>query len=219
MWATITGSARGLGRGLALGFAERGYSLVLHARNNALLEETAQLAQKFKVQTKLIVGDLTDSKVLQNITDTSSAVGSSILLNNAAIPCPGKPFTELSSKEIADLLKVNLEIPISLTHSFWPRLKGTMSPAIIFLNSMVGIEPKLHRTIYTAVRFGLRGFTESLALEAKDSGIRVFGVYPTRIRSRPEYEYGFEVDEVVQMILEFYDHGTGTELILDGRPK
>ena len=98
-------------------------------------------------------------------------------------------------------------------------MKKRQSGTIVNVNSIVGLEEKPNRTVYTAVRFGLRGFTRALALEAKQSGVRVIGVYPTRIKSRPEYEYGFEVPQVVQETLAYIETTDGCELILDGRPK
>ncbi len=219
MWALVTGSGRGLGRGIALGLAERGYSIILHARDNSHLKETEQLVRKFDVKTKLVVGDLEDDATLEQLIKVSSELKAELLVNNAGIPCPGKPLEELADSEMKSLLRVNLEVPMALCHAFWPRLKAAKIGTIVNINSMVGIEPKLNRSVYTAVRFGLRGFTEALALEARACNVRIFGVYPTRVRSRPEYEYGFEVEEVVQRILEFIDSGNETALILDGRPK
>lgn len=219
MWALVTGSGRGLGRGIALGLAERGYSLILHARDSAHLKETAQLVEKFGVQTREVSGDLEEDKTIQKLIEISSELKAEMLINNAGIPCPGKPLQELSAAEMKSLIRVNLEVPMTLCHAFWPRIKANKKGTIVNINSMVGIEPKLNRSAYTAVRFGLRGFTEALALEAPPDIIRVLGVYPTRVRSRPEYEYGFEVEEVVRRILESIDSGNETALILDGRPK
>jgi len=218
MWAAITGAGRGLGRGLAEGFAKRGFSLVIHARDPKQLAETEAVCRSHGVNVHKVLGDLVDADLCAKLTEVCRSVGVEVLVNNAGIPCPGKSLDNLSEVEVADLLKVNFECPIKLASALWPKIKGSPKGCLININSMVGIEPKLNRSIYSAVRFGLRGFTEALALEVAGSQTRVFGVYPTRIRSRPEYEYGFEVSDVVQRIFEFYEKGAGPALVLDGRP-
>lgn len=219
MWGVITGAGRGLGRGLAEAFAQSGFSLILHARDAQALADTEAICRSFGVKTKCISGDLQDPSVLNQIINQANSLECGLLINNAGAPCPGKALLDIKSAEIDELIKVNLEIPIKLTHGIWSVLGRSPKSCVININSMMGIEPKLNRSIYSAVRFGLRGFTEALALEGQKLGVRVFGVYPTRIRSRPEYEYGFEVNEVVERILNFYKGDSGTSLVLDGRPK
>ncbi len=219
MWGVITGAGRGLGRGIALGLADRGYSLLIHGRDSNQLDETAKLAEQKGVKVERVYGDLIDPLVVESLIERAKLLDAELIVNNAGISCPGKSLTDLSITEVTDLLNVNLEVPIKIIHALMPQLRAKSRGVVVNINSMVGIEPKLHRSIYSAVRFGLRGFTEALALEAKSYGVKVLGVYPTRIKSRPEYEYGFEVADVVSRILSSIDSGTETALILDGRPR
>lgn len=218
MWAAVTGAGRGLGRGLAEGFAKRGFSLVIHGRDIKQLSDTEAACRALGANVHQVVGDLVDPNVSAKLIEVCQTSGVEVLVNNAGIPCPGKSLDQLSESEISDLLKVNFECPIKIASALWSKIKESPKGCLININSMVGIEPKLNRSIYSAVRFGLRGFTEALALEVAGTQTRVFGVYPTRIRSRPEYEYGFEVGDVVQRIFEFYEKGSGPALVLDGRP-
>ena len=82
---------------------------------------------------------------------------------------------------------------------------------------MVGLEVKQPRTLYSATKWGLRGFSNSLQAE---KGIPfILDVYPTNIKTTPDKENAMPVDVVVNHIYESFDKGTDNYLILDGRPK
>ena len=81
---------------------------------------------------------------------------------------------------------------------------------------MVGLEHKKFRTAYSASKWGLRGFSESLKLE---SSINIVDVYPTSIKTFPDRENAMEVDFVCEKIYETYGKKITKKLVLDGRPK
>jgi NAD(P)-dependent dehydrogenase (short-subunit alcohol dehydrogenase family) len=140
-------------------------------------------------------------------------------VNNAGIACPGLSLDDLRASQLDEMIAVNLSAPIHLSRAAYVAMKSRKTGTIININSFMGIEERKNRSLYCSVRFGLRGFTRAFALEAEENGVRVFGVYPTRIKSRAEYTYGFEVAEVVERIMDFWHKGTGSELVLDGRQK
>ena len=83
----------------------------------------------------------------------------------------------------------------------------------------MGLEIKESNILYRASKWGLRGFADTLALEAEKKGIRVLSVYLSMVKTRPEFPYGMESQDVAQKIYAFYKDGDGTELILDERPE
>ena len=218
-WAVITGAGRGLGRELALKFASSGYNLFLHARDVEFLKSVKAEVQKFSIEVDLCTGDLRDREIVTSLLSRALSKNPAVVINNAGVPCPGLPLNELKEDYIESLFEVNLHTPIIMCKAFYEHFLKRKSGTIININSIVGIEAKKLRSVYSAVRFGLRGFTQALSMEAAEKGIRVFGVYPSRIKSKPEYEYGFETEDVANRIFDYMQSQKGDELVLDGRPK
>jgi len=183
----ITGTSSGLGKHLALKFEKEGYSVFRHNGRKHY--------------------DLCDKESVLRLAN--DAKGVSILINNAAIACPGKELSLYSDNEIVKMISVNLIAPILLTHCLLSSLTN-----IININSMVGLEIKKLRTLYSATKWGLRGFSQSLKAENKN--ISVLDVYSTNIKTSPNRENALDLDFVVDSIFNaFIDKKQ--ELILDGR--
>ena len=107
------------------------------------------------------------------------------------------------------MINVNLTAPILLTYHLLPQLKN-----IININSIVGLEVKPFRTMYSATKWGLRGFAQSLKAENKN--INILDVYPTNIKTTPDKQNAMEVDYVIDSIYNSFINKEKT-LILDGR--
>ena len=132
-----------------------------------------------------------------------------VLINNAAVTCPGKALQEYAEEEIVNMLNVNLVAPILLTHGLLNQLKS-----VININSMVGLEVKPKRTLYSSTKWGLRGFSQSLSAENEE--IHILDVYPTNIKTSPErlnaMDLNFVLDEIYNAFLK-----KEKRLVLDGR--
>ena len=136
--------------------------------------------------------------------------------------CPNKNFSEYSPEEITSMIDVNLKAPILLTHYLQDNLTD-----IININSMVGLEIKSPRTLYSATKWGLRGFAESLKQELdqvlqnrqrdhRGQYINILDIYPTNIKTTPERENAMDLDFVVNSIYNSFIYQK-RKLILDGR--
>ena len=88
---------------------------------------------------------------------------------------------------------------------------------IININSISGLENQELRSIYCASKWGLRGFTDALRLEANKHNIRIIGVYPSRIKTKPYFTYGLAARSVAKEIFEAYKRTNIEEIILDER--
>lgn len=217
MWALVTGAGRGLGRELAILLAERGCDIVLHGRNPTDLMQTAEALSRYGRRHIRVEGDLRDESVVDALCVTAEEIGASILVNNAGIPCPGKSIEELYAGEVRDILHVNLIVPIILS-KFFIENELAIGGGIISINSILGLEVKPKRSIYGAGRFGLRAFMNSIALELDGRDVRILSVYPSRIRTRPEYSWGMDAQEVAEKIVTQFFQGRENELVIDGRP-
>jgi len=213
----ITASSKGLGLAIAKKFSEKNHGIILHGRNPEKIQEAASLLDNVICT---IQGDLRDKSTIQEIYDSAKKYNISILVNNAAIPCYGLPICQMSVDQVRESLMTNLFSPILLSHRLYPILSKNSPGGIININSIVGLEPKKHRSVHSATKWGLKGFSKSLRMEAGDDNMRIMNVYPTRIRTVKEYTYGLDVSYVSSLIYDEFNKQSGLdELIIDGRPE
>mgnify|MGYP003118703555 FL=1 len=204
----ITGSSRGLGMYLAIKFDKEGHNVILTGRNE---KDLKSVQSQLKNDSVIVVGDLRDYGDLLNINYESRVNNVSVLINNAGVVCPGLSIDSLKVETITEMIDVNLLSPIVLTKLLYDKVDD-----IININSMVGLEPKKHRTIYGSTKFGLKGFSDSLRLESDKN---IVDVYPTRIQTYPERKNCMDIKFVCDKIYESYSKKLNKDLILDGRLK
>tara|TARA_R110000824_G_scaffold5670_4_gene26059 strand:+ start:1458 stop:2159 length:702 start_codon:yes stop_codon:yes gene_type:complete len=213
----VTASSKGLGFAMAKKFSESGYGVIIHGRN----AEKIDFAKK-NIDNVIctIQGDIRDEITVEFMHESVIKHNISVLVNNAAIPCYGIPLSQMSIDQVTTSLITNLISPIALTHKLYCDLAKNDFGGIININSIIGIEPKRNRSIHSAAKWGLRGFSKSLRIEAEDDNMRVMNVYPTRIRTAEEYTYGLAPKMVADLIYkEFHDPNGLDELVIDGRPE
>jgi short-subunit dehydrogenase len=202
----ITGASSGLGWYLAQEFARKGHHVLLHGRNFKKLEE---LKNKIGFIAEFYVCDLRDQKEVIKLAEFAVEKNVKILINNAGVNCPGKELKDLDLQKINDMIDVNLKAPIILT-----KFMLSVLTDVINVNSMAGLEVKKFRSLYSASKCGLRGFSQSVKLELE--GVNILDFYPTNIKTWPERENAMEIDLVTAKIYEAYKDKK-QELILDGR--
>lgn len=191
----ITGALSGLGIHLWKKFESEGHTVFSH-----------QGRKHF---------DLTKVDDVKKLAHTAIKSDVKVLINNAAIVCPNKPLHEYEEQEILDMISVNLTAPVLLSYYMLEHLTD-----IININSMVGLETKQPRTLYSATKWGLRGFSNSLRAEVGEDQIPfILDVYPTNIKTTPEKQNAMDVHFVVDKIYNTYKEQSEHSLILDGRPK
>ncbi|MDP2943881.1 MAG: SDR family oxidoreductase [Candidatus Omnitrophota bacterium] len=213
----VTGSSKGLGEELALVFAGNGYDIILHGRDKKDLTRVKEKVVKNGVNCYVSRGDLTQDKVIKQLFLISKQKNISVLINNAALPCPFLPLQNISDKEINNILITNLIAPIKLTKQIYSLFLKRGCGTIININSISGLENQELRSIYCASKWGLRGFIDTFRLEAREHNVRVIGVYPSRIKTRPHFTQGMKTKDVAGKIFDIYKHSNKEEIILDGR--
>ena len=217
--ALVTASSKGLGKAIINTFSKNGYDIILHGRDINKVQNTKKKIEKNDVNVYEVIGDLRDNKTIQSLFDISKGK-ISVLVNNAAIPCYGLPLDEMDENKILESLESNLISSIFLTQKIYPLLKKQGYGSIININSIVGKEPKKFRSIHSATKWGLRGFSKSLRIEAEENGIKVINVYPSRIKTVAEFTYGLEPEDVAEQIYkEYINSENNGELTIDGRPE
>ena len=188
----ITGASRGLGYQLAKKFEKEGHNVLKHLGKSDY--------------------NLNSQNEIDELAKKAKDFGVQVLINNAGILCPGIKFKDYSLKKINEFLDVNLRAPIVLMHILKNELEN-----IININSMVGLEVKRHRTLYSASKWGLRGFSNSLKMEAEY--LNILDVYVSRLIDNDESNLNGQNTKIVsELIYEAYLNKE-EELILDGRNK
>lgn len=214
--AIVTASSKGLGFALAKSFSKANYGIILHGRSEEKLSEASKSLQNV---VDIVQGDLLDNSTIERIYELASKHKTNLLINNAAIPCYGLPLSSMSENQIRTSLMTNLVSPILLTHRLYEVIKENGPGGIININSIVGIEPKPNRSVHSASKWGLKGFCKSLRIEAARDKIKVMSVYPTRIMTQADYEYGLDPEYVAELICEkFHSEDSNLDLVVDGRP-
>jgi NAD(P)-dependent dehydrogenase (short-subunit alcohol dehydrogenase family) len=168
----ITGCSSGYGRATALHFAEQGWSVVATMRQPSdSLPESDRL--------RVLPLDVTDpSSVVHAIRETLQQFGSlDVVVNNAGIGLLAA-FEATPERTIRELFETNVFGAMAVTRAVVPHFRERGAGIVVNVTSSVGILPMPLVSAYTASKFALEGFTESLAYELSSFGVRAKIVEP-----------------------------------------
>ncbi len=175
----VTGAGRGLGKELALAFARAGANVVGTARTQAQVGHTVDEIRGMGRRALSIVADVTQEEQVLAMTgqalDEFGAID--ILINNAGMAVYG-PFVEQDADDWRAMIETNLMGTLLCTHAALPAMLARGEGLVINIASVAGIHGLPNEAVYCASKHGVRGFTDSLAVELKEQGIRVVGIYP-----------------------------------------
>lgn len=184
MSAIITGSAQGMGKGIAMGLAQRGVDVALCDVKKDVLEETAKEIRK-ATGRKVITGafDITDEAAVKTfVSDVEKGFGKiDILVNNAGIH-PLKPIEEIENKEWDLVFAVNVKASFFFCKAVIPGMRKQKFGRIISISSEAGKNggtvAALH---YAASKGAVLAFVRNLAQQVGADGITVNAIAPGRI--------------------------------------
>jgi len=205
----ITGSSSGLGKALSIFFSKKGHDIIAHGRDKARLEDLKKEIRTYNVNCETYKCNLNSLVEVKGLAEFSVKNNVKVLINNAGLLCQGKELKNLNDNEIIGQINVNLLAPILLSKYLSEHVNN-----IININSMVGREIKKHRTIYSASKWGLRGFSNSLRMELNH--VKILDVYPTNIQTSSDKKNSMNIDFVCKEIYTAYLKND-EEIILDGR--
>jgi short-subunit dehydrogenase len=166
----LTGATGGIGQAIARALDERGARLLLTARRAEQLE---RIAESLGGRPQTLPADLTyDASAL---SERAGAVD--VLVANAALPASG-PIDDFTPEQIDRALDVNLRAPIQLTRALLPGMVERGSGHVVLVSSLSGKVASVGSSLYSATKFGLRGFASGLRADLHDSGVGVTVVFP-----------------------------------------
>jgi len=180
----ITGGASGIGRAVAVYFAERGWFVTVTDVNAAGLEDTLGLIEGgFKYSHELDVRDRDAWDVALQSASTAAGGRIDVMFNNAGIGTGG-PIVELDKGEIDACLDINLRGVLYGAQAAYPHLQKTApGSALVNTASAAGITGGSGMSVYSATKFAVRGIAESLDAEWAPDGIKVSSICPSFIET------------------------------------
>ena len=176
--AVVTGAGRGIGRAIAIHLAQSGCQVILTARTSAQLEKVQQEISTSGGEAITIAADLTRDDEIQRLVEESQRMGApDILINNAGW---GKraPVVKVPTEDLDQTLRLNLRAPMILAQSLVPGMVEKGDGAVINIGSISGKSGEANGAAYSASKFGLIGFTQSLYEEVREYGIKVSVILP-----------------------------------------
>jgi short-subunit dehydrogenase len=182
--AVVTGAGSGIGRSLAQQLSAAGCGLALADIDEKSLVETAGMLRGKGAAVSTHVLDVADEAGVSAFAeDVKSRHGRvTLLINNAGMALHGT-FEEISLDDLRWLMGINFWGTVYGVTYFLPTLKRQPSAHIVNISSVFGIVAPAGQTAYSASKFAVRGFTESLRHELEGSSIFVSCVYPGGIRT------------------------------------
>lgn len=181
----ITGAASGIGRALAVRLAQENIAgIAISDVNEKDLAETADLIKNHDAKITTHIVDVGDEDQMRNFAaDVVEQHGRAThIINNAGVALGGR-LEEISLQEIEWLMNINFWGVVRGTKFFLPILKQQKSAHIVNISSIFGIIAPPGQTAYSASKFAVRGFTESLRHELEDTNITVSVVHPGGIKT------------------------------------
>ncbi|MGB7036689.1 MAG: SDR family NAD(P)-dependent oxidoreductase [Xanthobacteraceae bacterium] len=181
--ALVTGSSRGIGRGIALALAAEGCDVMLTGRDAAALNETAEAIRKSGRRAGVAVLDLRQQGAAEKLVEqTKRELGDlDILVNNAGATKRGD-FLELTDTDFEDGYALKFFAHVRLARAAWPLLKERRG-SLIAIGGTGGRKPTAEFTIGASVNAAVAAFTKCLADRGKEEGVQVNCIHPSMVET------------------------------------
>ena len=194
--AIVTGGGRGIGRAIAMGLAKAGVSVAVVARSEDQLAETVRQITQLGCRAIPVIADVSDPGAVERmVSEVEKSLGSvDLLVNNAGLAGPIGPTWETDPDAWWRCLEVNLRGPMLCSRAVLPGMIARGRGRIVNVASGAGTFAIPYLGAYVTSKTALIRFTEILALEAGQHGVKVFAIEPGTVRTAMA-EYALESEE------------------------
>ena len=182
--AVITGAGSGMGRYLAVLLAKDGADVSVCDVNEETLNETVEMLRKYNVSVSSHLLDVSDKDAIEalpgKVIEQHGKVD--MVFNNAGVTT-GTYFKDMDENNWDWVMGINFDGVINSTRAFIPHMVDSPEAAIVNTSSIFGMVAVPGQTVYHATKFAVRGFTESLAMEMKETNpnLQIHCVHPGHI--------------------------------------
>jgi NAD(P)-dependent dehydrogenase (short-subunit alcohol dehydrogenase family) len=175
----VTGASSGIGAGLAEEFARQGAVVGICGRRRDRLQEVLELCQRHTRDSKMWVTDLAIPSAVDALaTQAVDELGRvDVLVNNAGIP-KRRHVTRLSPATVESVMNINYLSPVRLTLALLPAMIERGEGRIVNISSIAATLSSPGESAYDASKAALTAFSEAMAVDLWDSGVKVLVVYP-----------------------------------------
>jgi len=181
--ALVTGSSRGIGRGIALTLADEGCDLLLTGRDQALLDETAATIRGKGRKAAVVNIDLREEHAPPKLIDAVQREFGhlDVLVNNAGTTKRGD-FFALTDADWQEGFALKFFAHVRLARAAWPLLKARRG-SLITIGGTSGRKPEAAFTIGSSVNAACAAFSKALAHRGKDDGVQVNCIHPSFVET------------------------------------
>jgi uncharacterized protein len=179
-YALVTGASKGIGNAIALELAARGFNLLLVARSEELLQQTAaRITALHPVQVDWLALDLSTAEAPQNVYDWCRAKGYTVsaLVNNAGYGLSGS-FEKYTVEQHVNMMQLNMLTLVTLTRLFLPDLRQLPKAYIMNIASSAAYQAVPGLSLYAATKAFVLAFSRGLHQELHKSPITVTCISP-----------------------------------------
>lgn len=210
----VTGGSRGIGKEVALKFAENGYNVVInYVSSKTNVEELKSEFESKSVKTLIMQADVTDKEAIDEVVKKAIEEFGSIdvLVNNAGITRDNL-LMRMSEEEFDKVIEINLKGTYIVTKAVTKYMMKKRKGSIINLSSVVGVAGNAGQCNYSASKAGIIGFTKSVAKELASRNIRSNAVAPGFIETDMTAVLSDEVKESIHNQIPLKRMGTAKEV-------
>jgi short-subunit dehydrogenase len=177
--AVITGASSGLGAIFADQLAKRGHSLVLAGRDEARLKA---VAHQVGGNAEVVVGDLGTDAGIDALVTHLDGREIDVLVNNAGFGTYG-PFAEIDAGREHELVAVNVDALVRLTHAVLPDMLARGRGGILNVASTIAFQPGTYQATYGASKAFVLSLSQALWAETRGAGVTVTALCPGPTRT------------------------------------
>lgn len=182
-WAVVTGASSGIGMELTERLAETGLNLVINARNNETLQALKEkLIALYAIEIRVVAVDVAEPEGIAEITQATHDIEVGLLIAAAGFGTSGLFINSLLADEI-NMLRVNCEAVLALTHHYGGQFAAQKRGGIILLSSIVAFQGVPKAANYAATKAFIQSLAEGLHVELKPHNIDVLAVAPGPVKS------------------------------------
>lgn len=201
--ALITGGGRGIGKAIALDYAREGAKLAICARTSSEVEESAKEIKALGTECLAVECDVSleepVSKLVEKVQERFGRID--VLINNAGVMIRPAPIVETELKKWDYTMAVNLRGPFLVTKAVLPLMMRQRSGAIINVSSSIGRGAYANFCAYAVSKWGIEGFTQTLAAEVRSYNIRVNSVEPGYVATKLTGYHGSRPESVTELFV------------------